>query len=257
MKRAMLLVYLLVPILSVAQSDSILSGMYSWKTPGPPGIGVRVATTPLFEGKTRDMEWLQMNAASLKTTMHNYMLQVPDNEEFLFLIKSGKLTITIKDSTWQLAPASVALLLPGEVYSLRNPENETCHFYMLKYRSKLPADLARGNKAGGSIVKDIGKQTFIPQERGGRVNYFERGTAMCKRFEMHTTTLKEGLISHAPHTHRAEEIVLVIDNKTEMVIGDKTHPGGPGDVYYLGSNVLHGIKNIGKGTVTYFAFQFE
>jgi (S)-ureidoglycine aminohydrolase len=74
---------------------------------------------------------------------------------------------------------------------------------------------------------------------------------------MHVTTLKEGLKSHEPHTHRAEEIVLMIDNKTEMQIGDRFFKGGAGDIYYLGSNVPHAIRNDGKGTCTYFAFQFE
>lgn len=256
MRHNLLYLLLLSPLLAMTQSDSVFSGVYPWKTPEP-AIGARVSTTPLFEGKTHDMEWLQMNAASLKTTMYKYKLLVPDNEEHLFLIKSGKLTITIKDSTWQLAPASVVLLMPGETYSLQNTEETNCDYYILKYRSKLPVDMSRSKAAGGSLVKDISKQTFIPQERGGRVNYFERPTAMCRRFEMHTTTLKEGLISHAPHTHRAEEIVLVINGKTEMVIGNKTYPGTAGDSYYLGSNVLHGIKNVGQGTCTYYAFQFD
>jgi (S)-ureidoglycine aminohydrolase len=80
---------------------------------------------------------------------------------------------------------------------------------------------------------------------------------MSRRFEMHVTTLNEGIKSHEPHTHRAEEIVLVLENKTEMQIGEKFFKGGEGDVYFLGSNVPHAIRNDGKGTCTYFAFQFE
>jgi (S)-ureidoglycine aminohydrolase len=69
--------------------------------------------------------------------------------------------------------------------------------------------------------------------------------------------LKEGLKSHDPHTHRAEEIVLVIDGQTEMELGSKLYKGTVGDIYYLGSNISHAIRNDGKGLCSYFAFQFE
>ena len=60
-----------------------------------------------------------------------------------------------------------------------------------------------------------------------------------------------------PHQHRAEEIVLVTENKTEMQIGYKFYKGAAGDIYYIGSNILHSIRNDGKGNCSYFAFQFE
>ena len=100
------------------------------------------------------------------------------------------------------------------------------------------------------------KIPFKPHDKGGIRNYFDLSTAMSKRFEMHATTLKEGLKSHEPHTHTAEEIVLITHNKTEMQIGDKFYKGETGDIYYLGSNVPHAIQNNGKGECTYFAFQF-
>ncbi len=74
---------------------------------------------------------------------------------------------------------------------------------------------------------------------------------------MHVTTLKEGVRSHDPHTHRAEEIVLMIAGNTEMQIGEKFYKGTTGDFYYLGSNVLHAIKNVDTKPCMYFAFQFE
>jgi (S)-ureidoglycine aminohydrolase len=80
---------------------------------------------------------------------------------------------------------------------------------------------------------------------------------MTKRLDMHVTTLKAGLKSHEPHTHRAAEMVVMIDGHTEMQIGQKFYKGNEGDVYYLASNVLHGIRNIGSVPCTYFAIQFE
>jgi (S)-ureidoglycine aminohydrolase len=230
--------------------------MYSWKKPANK-VSQNIFSTTLLEGSVYDMGYLQMNAVAVTSGKKKMNLQVPGNEEHLLLVKSGKLTISIKDSTWNLGGGSIALLMPGEKYAVQNATSDSCTYYLMKYRSKLPMDVARGNSSGGSLVKDWNEITFKPHDKGGIRNYFERPTAMCKRFEMHVTTLKEGIKSHEPHTHRAEEIVLIIDNKTEMQIDDKFYKGGAGDIYYLGSNVSHAIRNDGKGTCTYFAFQFE
>ena len=74
---------------------------------------------------------------------------------------------------------------------------------------------------------------------------------------MHVTTLKEGLKSHEPHTHRAEEIVWILEGETEMQLGNEVVKTAVDGFYYLGSNVPHAIKNIGTKPATYFAFQFE
>jgi (S)-ureidoglycine aminohydrolase len=80
---------------------------------------------------------------------------------------------------------------------------------------------------------------------------------MSKRFEMHVTTLNEGLKSHDPHTHRAEEIVLMINGNSEMQIGENFYKGSVGDLFFLGSNIPHAIRNVGAGSCMYFAIQWE
>jgi (S)-ureidoglycine aminohydrolase len=127
----------------------------------------------------------------------------------------------------------------------------------MKYRSKSAVNIERGKSAGGSLVKEWGNVEFKPHDKGGRRDFFERPTAMLKRLEIHVTTLKASLKSHEPHTHKAEEIVLVIDGKTEMQISDKFYQGKAGSVYYLGSNVPHALQNTGSENTTYFAIQFE
>jgi (S)-ureidoglycine aminohydrolase len=252
MKKILLAVFFLTPIFIFAQRDSISSGKYYWKRPVQK-VQENILTSVLFEGSAHDMKFLQMTANTLLLAKEKTQRQVPDGEEHLLLMKKGTLTIGIKDSSWSISAGSIALLMPGEKYTLQNMNRDSCNFYLMKYGSKSPV-----NKAyGGSFVKDWNRIEFKPHDKGGIRHYFERPTAMCKRLEMHVTTLKEGIKSHEPHKHQAEEIVLVIDNKTEMQIGDKFYKGGTGDVYYLGSNVSHAIRNDGKGICTYFAFQFE
>ena len=254
--KKLLALFFILPVCVSAQTDSLLSGIYSWKQPAP-ATKNKMTAAVLFEGKVYDFEWMQMSANTISTAMKKMKQQVPANEEYLFIIKSGSISISFHDSDYTIGAGSIALLLPGEKYSLKNSGIESCNFYILKYRGKQPVDMARGKNNGGSFVKDWNKIEFKPHDKGGIRNFFERQTAMSKRFEMHVTTLKEGIKSHDPHAHRAEEIVLIIDNNTEMQIGDKFYKGTAGDIYYLGSNVPHAIRNDGKGTCTYFAFQFE
>jgi (S)-ureidoglycine aminohydrolase len=255
MKKTLFIVILLIPSLAFAQRDSIQSAVYFWKDPVKQN-SKNILSSVLFEGMAYDMEWLQVTANVLLPSKIKTKVEVPGNEEQLLIIKSGNLTIG-RDSSYLIGTASVALFMPGETFLLQNTGKDSCRYYVMKYRSKKPIDIERGNIAGGSLVKDWNKIEFKPNDKGGRRDFFERPTAMCKRFEMHITTLKEGLKSHDPHMHHAAEIIIVIDGNTEMQIGDKLHKGKKGSVYYLGSNILHGIRNDGIGDCSYFAFQFE
>ena len=242
----------LLPFISFAQKDSIVSGAYNWQQPAP--IKNIITSISLVQGKAHDFEWVQLSASSLTGTKE-LKQSMPADQEQLLIIRSGSITIHFKDSSFILTPNSIAVLMPGEKYSLRNASNERCDFYSMRYRKVLSE---REKPAGNSFVKIWENIPFKPNNiGGGRRDFFEQATAMQKRFEIHVSTLKEGIRSHDPHTHKAEEIVLLIDGDTEMQIGDQFKKADAGGFYYLGSNVLHAIKNIGTRSSTYFAIQFE
>lgn len=237
----------------------VSSELYEWKEPTTKQAGLN--SSVIFEGSAYDFEYMAMDACVI-TSKKTTMLEVPKDQEHLLMVKSGRLKISFGDSTWAIGPGSVALLLPSEKFSIAASDATSCKFYRMKYRSKDPIDIARGRNAGGSFVKDWDKLRFREHSRGGVRSYFERPTAMSKRFEMHVTTLNPDLRSHDPHTHRAEEIILMLENpvgesKAEMLIGINSFKGGEGDLFYVGTNLLHGIKNIGTVPCSYFAFQFE
>ncbi len=239
-----------------AQQDSVKAGVYEWQSPIKE-VQDNIRSAVLFEGSTRDMEWLQMNAMALSASAKANKLHVPINEEHLYIVKKGLLTIELNDSVYTLTPGSIALLLPEEQFSIQAENRGACEYYVMKYRSREPIDLHKGKVSGGSFIKDWNKISFSPHDKGGIRRYFERPTAMMKRMEMHVSTLNAGLKSHDPHAHRAAEIVLMIEGDTEMQIGEGVYKGKPGSVYYLSSNILHAIRNIGAAPATYFAFQFE
>jgi len=248
MKR-LLFLFIILPAISQAQLDSVASRSYQWINPAN--------TTVLFEGSTYDFEWMQMSSRRITVDKKTLKAEVPKNEEQLLIVKSGIVHFRFHDSSFSLGAGSIALLLPGEKYELINAGPSDVDYYLMKYRSKKPSDIERGKSAGGSFVKEWSKITFNPHDRGGVRNYFNRATAMSSRFEMHVTTLNAGLKSHEPHTHRASEIVLMIEGDTEMQIGQSFYKGTSGDFYFLGTNVLHGVRNIGTKPCMYFAFQFE
>jgi len=229
--------------------------VYKWSEPNSLKKN-KIASTVLLEGKVHDFEWIQLSSNTIASATKEIKQTVPSNEEHLIIIKTGTLNFQLGDSTFVLDPGSVAVLMPGEKFSMA--VNQPGSFYTMKYRSKAPIDLERFKNSGGSFVKLWDSIPFKPNSiGGGGRNYFNKPTAMQKRFEMHVTTLKEGVRSHDPHTHRAEEIVLIIKGNTEMQVREKFYKGTTGDFYYLGSNVLHAIKNVGTKPCMYFAFQFE
>jgi (S)-ureidoglycine aminohydrolase len=254
-KKIRIIICFLFPAIVYAQ-DTIPSGVYNWNQPVKTHIK-QIKSSVIFEGSVYDMEWLQMSANEVLFSKAKTDLHVPANEEQLYIIKKGTVNITVHDTVTSLGSGSIALLMPGERFSIQNNQAVPCTYYIMKYRSKSPVDMERGNIAGGSFALDWNKISFIPHDKGGIRNYFERPTAMGKRLEMHVTTLNPGIKSHDPHTHRAEEMVLMINGNTEMQIGQSFYKGNEGSVFYLGSNVLHAIRNTGSAPCTYFAFQFE
>ena len=106
------------------------------------------------------------------------------------------------------------------------------------------------------------KATPRSDGKGETRNFFAKPTAMGSRLELHTTLLSPSQNSHAPHRHRAEEMVILLDAEVEMYLGPgekdgKVRRATNGDIIYLVSNEYHAISNIGSKPALYFAFQFE
>jgi (S)-ureidoglycine aminohydrolase len=250
--KILFLFLLFVPVTILAQQDSVLSGAYEWKTAIP--ITDKISNSILLEGTVHDFKWMQITS-SVITSEKKFKQQVAASYEQLIIVKSGSLKIVFNDSVYELTANSVAVLMPGQKFTIRKTGKGAVEFFSMKYTSKKKVDAQRNNK---SFVKIWEAIPFKPNNNGGgRRDFFERPTAMQQRFEMHVTTLKEGLKSHEPHTHRAEEIVWLLEGETEMQLGNGIAKTGVGGFYYLGSNVSHAIKNIGTKPATYFAFQFE
>lgn len=252
MKKLLFIVLASCAPVAVAQVDSVASGVYRWQAPA---AGMEQAR-PVLDGATTPLSHLTVEAATLAPHRAAHDGPAHDAEE-LVIVKTGTLTVTAGGQKKALGPGSVAVVFPGNGHTLENAAAEPATFFVFRYRSRAPVDAARGRKAGGSFLVDWDDVVMRETETGGRRQIFDRATAMFDRFEMHVSTLKEGLTNHAAHTHRAEEFVLVIEGEVEMLIGESYQKASVGDLIFLESMIPHALNNIGSGPAEYFAFQWQ
>lgn len=256
MKNLLLLVSFLIPGLLSAQVTLVKSTVYAWdsldavKEPGR-------ERRQILNGSTRDFAPLSIHASTLEPGKAPHPPHSHADEEELVIVTKGKLKVTINGQSKVIGQGSIALALPGDEHGFENGGETLVTYYVLRYKSKLPSNNDRGKQAGGSFFVDWNDVQFTAYDKGGIRRYFDKPTSMCKRFEMHVTTLNGGLRSHDPHTHRAEEMVLLLEGTAEMQIAEDILPLAPGGLVFLGSEIPHAIKNVGTKPCVYFAFQMQ
>jgi len=82
-------------------------------------------------------------------------------------------------------------------------------------------------------------------------------TAILSKLEIHETTLGPGQSPHAPHRHAHEELMVVRTGVVEVLQGTKTRLAHAGDVIFMASNELHGLKNTSTANVTYLVIRID
>lgn len=84
----------------------------------------------------------------------------------------------------------------------------------------------------------------------------DSATATLARLESHVTTLAPGAEPHVPHRHAHEELLLVQHGTLEVLQGTAKRRAGAGSLIFQGSNELHGLRNIGADTASYWVIAF-
>ncbi|MEO6801862.1 MAG: cupin domain-containing protein [Granulicella sp.] len=93
----------------------------------------------------------------------------------------------------------------------------------------------------------------VPRDHGQKDQSVLDGTlATGEALEVHETTLPPGQTPHAPHRHRHSELMLVRDGLLEFNNDGRLERAGPGGVFFVGSNVLHGVKCVGDVAANYY-----
>lgn len=236
-----------------AQTGPIASNVYSWDSST---TGLRSgAGKQIFSGSGAIL-------ASHTVTGITLLKGIPFSAdpgsplEKFFIIKNGPVHVQLDDEAAVLDRGSVVAVMPGSKIVF-TAQSETAQLYEMDYTSIAPPNPERGKTAGGSFMLDWNKIEFKPHDKGGVRQFFDRKTVMMNRFDIHVTTMNPGLKSHDPHTHRNEEIILMLQGNAEMQIGTEKHKTNAGDVVFLGSNVLHNLTNTGTVPAIYYAIQWN
>ncbi len=108
-----------------------------------------------------------------------------------------------------------------------------------------------------SKVFDWNDLTAKPTDKGFYRAVYKGPTATLDELEIHITTLNPGQISHPPHKHGNEELVIIKEGTVETLSNGKWVKAGPGSIIFEGSDELHSLKNIGSGPTTYHVISFK
>ena len=109
----------------------------------------------------------------------------------------------------------------------------------------------------GSQVFDWKDMVAKPNTTGEVRTVVRAPTVTLDELEIHITTLKPGLASHAPHQHPNEEMLIVREGTVEALVNGQLKRVGPGSIIFQASNTLHNIKNVGDVPATYHVINWK
>ena len=251
------IVCLLIYLFSNAQAQPLAAKVYNWDNSVISGASKAVITKKMFSGSGAILSLHELNGVTLrKGKSTTYKADASGYERF-FIIKKGPVSVSLNDQVSVIDRGSIVFVLPGDKLRISNKGNVDAEFYEMNFRAIEPVNAERGKKAGASFVMNWNDMAVKKTDKGSTRQLFDRQTAMLNRFDIHVTQLNEGFNSHPPHTHKNEEIILMLDGNAEMSI-DTEHPkANGGGAVLLTSMIPHNLTNVGKTPCLYFAIQWN
>ena len=107
-----------------------------------------------------------------------------------------------------------------------------------------------------SSVFELDSLKAEPKPSGSRRAVFDSRTATMDQLECHITTLLPGQAPHASHRHPEEELIILKEGTLEVVQNGATNQAQEGAVIFQASNEIHGFRNTGQTTATYYVVKF-
>lgn len=124
------------------------------------------------------------------------------------------------------------------------------------FAADAPASSAVRPIPGGSFLVRASEAKDKPTPNGARADYCDQATSTLARFEVHATTLLPGRMPRAAHRHERKEPMIVLRGQLEAALEEKKTPARAGSVFFMTSNDLHGVTNVGEKPATYLVPNF-
>jgi len=242
-------------ILSTGAKQGLISSFYDWEKL-PVKKTSSGETRNILHGSTRSLDMFDISAVTLSPGKEKLNLKVGMMADELIIIKEGKVGIQINADRKVLGEGSVIVAGSGDEVIISNTEPGNAVFFLICFKPFPAKKETPISIKVPPLFLDWNNIEFKPSENGGRRNIMQQKTSSLKDLEIHVTTLKEGLPSHAAHIHPDEEIILVRKGFVEETIKGEPYRLGPGSIIFLTNDDLHGISNSGAGLCEYYAIRW-
>lgn len=251
MKIRMIAFFMSVSLVAFSQQDTVATDVFKWNNNAQ---GIK---HPLIHGSTLDLADLTIYTITLTPRKGHTKPVTYTNKEQLIIVKNGSIQLTAGKEHSMLGAGSLALVVAGDEQHITNTSNQPATYYVISYTGKDAVDLERGQQGGGSFIVDWKDMVVKQTDKGQSRPIFNRPSSMFPHFDVHATTLNTGISSHPAHTHRVEEIILMISGNGSMQLDKDFKKTSDGDVVFVNSMVPHAITNIGTKPCSYFAIQWH
>jgi quercetin dioxygenase-like cupin family protein len=256
MKPIFLTIIVLGSLLTQAQQGMITSKVFPWNDL----VVAKDSSTyymKMANGPTATLANLEMLVVELDPGKMPHPPKAHTDVEELIIVKEGNLKVVTKANSTIIGPGGVALVMPGDEHTFENTGKILTVYYVIRFKTKTPFNIERGNQTGGSFAGDWDNWSVQENVKGERREVFDRFTAAFQKMELHVTSLNPGQVSHNPHKHPQEEIILVRKGTALVLLGEATQPAAAGDLIFFASDAVHALKNSGSTPLEYFALQFQ
>lgn len=228
---------------------------YESLTPKPTEVGVfrRVADNP-----TATLDRFECHVTTLNPGNRSHPPHHHAQEEFIIL-RDGTLDVFINGKVQRVGPGSMFFFASNDVHNVTNVGTTPATYFVFNVATEatkhVPASPAAESAVPSQLRSSVWDWEKLPvkaTKTGERREIVNSPTVTCSNLEAHVTTLKPGEVPHAAHRHPDEEIILVKDGTMQVTVNGQTQQGGPGSIFFYGSNDQHGMKNIGGSLATYY-----
>lgn len=238
-----------------AQTQELISGVYQVDS-NKAQSGLDPKTKIKVKGSTTDLEMLSMHSSELAPGKINHPPHALMDREELIIVKEGPLTITINEISKVVSTGSIVLIEAGDSQSFQNASDKVVSYYVLGFKAKALVNISRGKENGGSLMKDWNELVVKKTAKGESRPIFDKASSMFEKFEVHSTSLNPNEDSHPVHTHRAEEIMLLLKGNITMHIENENYKASPGSIIFVRSDVAHNLTNTGNEPCQYYAIKW-